>query len=812
MATTFSKIVAELIGTTGEISADKLAPGAGGTDWTTAVQTSDFTAENNKGYYLNTSGGAIRVTLPASPTAGSVVSIVDAAGSADSNRITLNPNGENINGDVYELDIDVERGGAQLTYSSTYGWVATEAVNSLEGTNRTGKILVESHPVVTSLVNTTDSLAYFQADNDQVKLTGRNLRPGSVISFVKASGGSPIDYTTNVNGSEFNAARTEITFNIPAGLDDDAANDPFDVYVTLPTSSDNPTIPLVSTTVENIIEWLPTPAFSVASGSLGFIYSDDSDLSSLTVSSVPATSTDPGDTITYSDDGNLPAGLSINTTSGAVEGTLSASFGNSGSTVNTFVVTATATGETGVTKSETRTYSIELRSTRVNDAWIGTDGTTDYDGGSGTTITVKGFGFNGTDTLSAVNFITGGSSYAGTNVTVVDDNTITVDTPQAFTVAQTNIDVEVVLTSEYTYKLSQTTGTTLLTTGVAPTMGTPGTITIAAGDRGTSWTAQVPVATDDGSIVSYSATFTPSDGTTDVSGFSINNSGLISATLASDFFAAGGTITAAVTATDNATNTSTENYTITVDATGVYTTEIATSAMFDGSSYLSKTFGTGTSATTRTFSFWMKRDSISTNNIGIFGSAGTGFEESHIEFINDVLLANERDSTDGTSDLQENSGVSFRDISAWYHIVVSYDTRSSVTSENRVKIFVNGTQVGTATISPVDDFSVQLFRSGVVGYIADNTAGRSLFSGYLADIYFIDGQALTPSSFGEYATQGTDVYWIPKVYNPTGNPLTDYGNNGFHLKFDDPSFTYSSITYGLGKDSSGRNNHWTPSA
>ena len=356
MATTFSKIVAELIGTTGEISADKLAPGAGGTDWTTAVQTSDFTAENNKGYYLNTSGGAIRVTLPASPTAGSVVSIVDAAGSADSNRITLNPNGENINGDVYELDIDVERGGAQLTYSSTYGWVATEAVNSLEGTNRTGKILVESHPVVTSLVNTTDNLAYFQADNDQVKLTGRNLRPGSVISFVKASGGSPIDYTTNVNGSEFNAARTEITFNIPAGLDDDAANDPFDVYVTLPTSSDNPTIPLVSATVEDIIEWLSTPAFSVASGSLGFIYSDDSDLSSLTFSSVPATSTDSGDTITYADDGNLPAGLSINATSGAVEGTLSASFGNSGSTVNTFVVTATAEGETGVTKSEPRTY------------------------------------------------------------------------------------------------------------------------------------------------------------------------------------------------------------------------------------------------------------------------------------------------------------------------------------------------------------------------------------------------------------------------------------------------------------------------
>ena len=263
-------------------------------------------------------------------------------------------------------------------------------------------------------------------------------------------------------------------------------------------------------------------------------------------------------------------------------------------------------------------------------------------------------------------------------------------------------------------------------------------------------------------------------------------------------------------------------------ATSFYDYPIENSLRFDGSSYLSRTFGTGTSATTRTFSFWLKRDSISTNNISIFGSAATGFAESHIEFINDVLQANERDSTDGTSDLQENSGVKFRDLGSWYHIVVSYDTRSSVTSENRVKIFVNGTQVGTATISPVDDFSVQLFRSGVVGYIADNTAGRTLFSGYLANIQFIDGQALDQYFFGEFK----DNIWVP--YNAfstagsgtatasDGDTATDsYGTNGFRLAFDPADFNWSGSStmadpygsatvvpiYGVA-DASGYGKHW----
>jgi len=72
------------------------------------------------------------------------------------------------------------------------------------------------------------------------------------------------------------------------------------------------------------------------------------------------------------------------------------------------------------------------------------------------------------------------------------------------------------------------------------------------------------------------------------------------------------------------------------------------------------------------------------------------------------------------------------------------------------------------------------------------------FNGYLADVHFIDGQALTPSSFGETDTNGI---WQPKAYSGS------YGTNGFQLKFADNSAATATT---LGKDTSGNGNNWTP--
>jgi len=96
---------------------------SGGTDWQ-AVQSTGFTAAAGKGYFCNTSSAAFTVTLPASPSLGDEVSIVDYAGSADTNNITVGRNSLKIMGSAADLTVAIERAAFTLVYSdSTYGWL-----------------------------------------------------------------------------------------------------------------------------------------------------------------------------------------------------------------------------------------------------------------------------------------------------------------------------------------------------------------------------------------------------------------------------------------------------------------------------------------------------------------------------------------------------------------------------------------------------------------------------------------------------------------------------------------------------------------
>ena len=99
------------------------ADNSGGTAWV-AVKTSGFTAVAGEGYFCNTTSAAFTLTLPASPTIGDEVAVVDYAGTFDTNNLTVGRNSENIQGSAADLTVATERAGFTLVYTDgTQGWL-----------------------------------------------------------------------------------------------------------------------------------------------------------------------------------------------------------------------------------------------------------------------------------------------------------------------------------------------------------------------------------------------------------------------------------------------------------------------------------------------------------------------------------------------------------------------------------------------------------------------------------------------------------------------------------------------------------------
>ena len=102
----------------------------GTVDWCTTAKTSPLTAESGKGYFINTSGGAVTVTLPASPSAGDIVAVDDLNGTANTNAITFGRNSSKINGGCADLLITRDRQSTTVLYTgATQGWVAINDAN-----------------------------------------------------------------------------------------------------------------------------------------------------------------------------------------------------------------------------------------------------------------------------------------------------------------------------------------------------------------------------------------------------------------------------------------------------------------------------------------------------------------------------------------------------------------------------------------------------------------------------------------------------------------------------------------------------------
>ena len=100
-----------------------LPVGAAGTAWQ-AVKTSSFTAVAGEGYFVNTTSGVITVTLPASATIGNEIAIIDYAGTADTNNITIGRNSHKIQGAASDMTVSTERAAFTLVYvDATQGWL-----------------------------------------------------------------------------------------------------------------------------------------------------------------------------------------------------------------------------------------------------------------------------------------------------------------------------------------------------------------------------------------------------------------------------------------------------------------------------------------------------------------------------------------------------------------------------------------------------------------------------------------------------------------------------------------------------------------
>ena len=226
-------------------------------------------------------------------------------------------------------------------------------------------------------------------------------------------------------------------------------------------------------------------------------------------------------------------------------------------------------------------------------------------------------------------------------------------------------------------------------------------------------------------------------------------------------------------------------------ASGEY--DITNSLRFNAGStdYLNRTPSSTTNRRTHTQSFWVKRSDLS--RLQWFSSTrdyGTSnFFSECLFYGDDTFSVQLRDSVSNEVGNLRTTQL-FRDISAWYHIVIAIDT-TQATNTNRMKLYVNGSQVtalGTATY-PSQNFDTGANVNGYPFYIGKDASVATAynFNGYISEFNFIDGQALTPSSFGETDTE-TGI-WKPKLFSGT------YGTNGFYLQFKNSA--------SLGTDSSG---------
>jgi len=215
------------------------------------------------------------------------------------------------------------------------------------------------------------------------------------------------------------------------------------------------------------------------------------------------------------------------------------------------------------------------------------------------------------------------------------------------------------------------------------------------------------------------------------------------------------------------------------------------SVRLDGSSsYMTKSMGTPTNIDKYSFSFWVKRSKLGVQQSIFRSTNGAASNDSHVTFqADDTLRFEEYGGSASIGKLQTTQV--FRDISAWYSILLVYDSGNG-TAGNRMRMYVNGTEVtafGTDN-NPSQNADSYFNRSGETLSFGRTpySGGGNYFSGYVAELVMCDGQALTPTDIGEFDEDSG-------IFKPINVSGLTFGNNGFYLDFEDSS--------NLGNDANG---------
>ena len=213
------------------------------------------------------------------------------------------------------------------------------------------------------------------------------------------------------------------------------------------------------------------------------------------------------------------------------------------------------------------------------------------------------------------------------------------------------------------------------------------------------------------------------------------------------------------------------------------------------STYLTKTFSSSpTNAKKGTVSLWFKlAEAVSGNTYHrIFA---TGADSSNRTDINIDASNGRLAFTAGGTNTTETNRL-LRDQSAFYHLVISYDT-TQATASDRVKFYINGVQETSFLTEayPSQNADLDFGNNSYAHHIGNSPHFTPrFFHGIMSHFHYIDGTAYDADTFGE--TDATTGIWKPKF-----GPSVTYGTNGFFLKFENSG--------AFGTDSSGNGNNFT---